>query len=416
MVEDIKLPDKNLIGILQPSEIPLTKENSKKSIEKALENPIGSPPLEDLITPASIVSIVVDDITRPTPTKDILEVLLNKLRSVGVPQEKIKITIGNGMHRRPTQEEMGFILGEKIRDQFDVASNDARDDSQFVYLGDTGNNTPLFFNRRVVEADLVLTTGIIKPHSFAGFTGGAKSILPGVSSKGTILANHRYDFVDFPQGTYGDADASFARRDMEEAARRLPVFILNVVKDAKGRVVGVFAGDVVKAHRQGVKLFEEIALHSVHEVADIIFMEGNYASSQTLYQALGGIDVTLISRKPVIKEGGMVVLLAQCREGFGSKILEDFIPAFHSPSDILNFLKHSPPEEDQWSAQRLAYYLTKIDVAIVTNGIAKEDLGKSKMSYFSTMDDALHDAFNRFGQDMRIMVIRNPDYLILNVK
>jgi nickel-dependent lactate racemase len=417
MEQSVDIPDGNLIGVVQPAvQAEGQLDTAEVIIREAVENPIGAQPLEALLSAASRVAIVVDDITRPTPTREILAVLLDELRRAGVSPGNTTITIACGLHRKPTREDKLAILGEEILSRYAVAASDARDEKSFYHLGTTSRGTPLYVNKRVREADLILTAGVIKSHAFAGFTGGAKSILPGISSRETILTNHRYEFVDYPHGILGDADACLARQDMEEAAGRLPVFIVNAVRDVRGRVAGAFAGDVVQAHRAGVALFRKMAERFVAEKADVVLLEGGYSSRMHLYQAIGSIDATISTRSPVVKDGGLVVLHAECREGMGADLFERVFARFETPQAILQHLRSVPPQDDQWSVQRLAFFLTRIRIALVSTGLGAAALQKIGMGHYATLQQALEAGLRDYGSAARVLVIKNPDFLILNAR
>ena len=420
MSQQVSIPDGNLIGVVQPA---TGQQRSllpaEALIAEAIEHPIGKPRLEELLRPGAKVSIIVDDITRPTPSREVLAVLLPKLRALGVPERNINITIACGLHRKPTEEEKTTILGAEVASGYDVGYNDARAEQDFKQLFTTSSNTPVRLNNRVKDADLLITSGVIKCHAFAGFSGGAKSIIPGVASRTTILANHRFDFIEYPNGMLGDADACLARRDMEEAATRLPMplFIINSVRDTQGRLVGVFAGDVVKAHRQGVALFRSLAEQFLDEQADIVLLEGGYSSRMHLYQAIGSIDAIISTRKPAVRDGGTVVLFAECRDGMGTKQFETAFRNQPDPASLLKQMRCSPTQDDQWSIQRLAFFLTRIKIGLVSSGLAGNgELSLMGIRRQDTLQQALDQGLREYGDKARVLVIKNPDFLILNAR
>lgn len=416
MKETFNIPDNNLVSFFEPRKTIRPSENAKEIIKSALENPIGAKRLEDIIFPYSRIAIVTDDATRSTPIREIMDVLLPKLKHLGVKVKNITITVGNGLHKEPSDEEKASILGKEIINKMSVGSNNARDESCFTYCGTTSSGTPLFINRRVIEADLIITLGMIKTHSFAGFTGGAKSILPGVSSKETILKNHKFEFIEYPKGILGDADMSYARKDMEEAAGRLPVFMLNVVLNKEKRVLGAFAGDVVKAHRKGVEFFQSFAQVTVKELADVVVVEGGFPASENLYFALSGISGVLSTKRPIVKKGGTVIVMSHCREGIGEKIIEDLFLKYKSAERVIQHLKSNPPVEAQWAAQHLASYLSMVDVSLVTCGVPDYKLKALKIKSCKSVSQAIKDAFNRYGANMKVIVVKNADSLIANVE
>lgn len=418
MRETADIPDENFSGTLQPlvPSPPIGKESDL--FARSLSEPIESPGLEEFISTRSKVSIIVDDLTRPTPTKTILPFLLKTLLHFGIKEEHIKITVGNGLHDLHTKQELESIVGDSVFKRFDVSNNDAHAKMGFAYLGTTRNGTPLYVNKRVTESDLVVTVGTIKPHSFAGFTGGAKSILPGVSGGDTILRNHCYDCIDYPKGIVGEPDMSYARADMEDAITKIPVpvFIVNVVIDKERRILGTFAGDPVIAHRKGVEFFRAISEVTVDEQADVVFIEGNYPASESLYFTLSMLAGVMTTRKPIVKKGGMVVVVAQCKNGVDSDIIDMLFSTFSSPKVILEHLKESPVVEGQWAAQHLAWYLNEYEIGIVSQGISMDKAKQLNMRYFKNLQGAVNYALAHYGRDKRILVVKHTDNFIANAR
>ena len=412
-IEKVFIHSKNLKAVLIPKENhPMKKP--KKIIEEALNIPINSKPLELLLNGNSRISIVVDDATRQTPTKLILKVLLEKLEKIGIKKKNIVIQIANGLHRLTTSEEKKKIFGMEFLEKFEVHDNDTEND-QYQYFGETSRGTPLFFNKRATSADLIITIGMIKSHSFAGFTGGAKSILPGISNKTTVLSNHRFEFIEYPNGILGDAEKSMIRQDMEEAAKKLPIFIINVVLNRKNQIVDVVAGNVISAHRKGTKTFKEMAEVFLKEPMDLVVVEGGYPGSINFYQALFGCNVVLTTSKPILKENGVIILFAQCKEGMGSNIIEELFTTYQDPKKVLEYLKNSSPLPEQWAAQFLASFLLRANLIVVTSNISlKNKLENFGVTCFTSAQEAI-DTFIATNKGMNIAVIKNPDFLIPNL-
>jgi nickel-dependent lactate racemase len=413
--ERIEIPEENLIGILTPPERTFALKDSTIVIRDAIEHPCDSPQLDQILNTHSTVAIVVDDHTRPTPTKVILEVLLEKLRAVGVQDKNITITIGNGLHRATTPEEKLIIFGKDILKKYDIKDHEARDKNVLTYIGGTTSGTPLFVNTRVVKADQIITLGMIKAHAFAGFSGGAKSILPAISGKETILHNHGYDFIEYPKGLLGDVEKNAVRKDMEEAASKLPVFIVNVVLDMQKRIAGAFAGNVITAHRKGLELFRKMAAVQLNEQADVVIVEGSYPASENLYFAVFGAEWAINVGLPIVKQGGTVILPTQCREGIEGGIIEKLFATSSSPAQVLEYLKNSPPVEEQWAVQLLAYCLLERDIVLVSPSLTPEVADRLMMRYFPTTQDALDNAFKTRGEKIKILVIKHADFLIADV-
>ena len=412
MRENVDIPEKNLISIIEPKKVE-SLENEEIIIERSLNNPIGSKKLEDILNSNSKVSIIVDDITRSTPTSLLISIILKRLKNLGIKEKNIKITIGNGLHRKTTYLEKEKILGRDVLESFDVEDNDPLNKENFEYLGKTSLETPIYINKRVLWGDIIIATGIIKSHAFAGFTGGAKSLIPGVAYRDTILKNHSFYNIDYPKGLLGDIEST-PRKDMEEAVKKLPIpfYILNVVLDQNNKIFSAFSGDFISAHREGVKVFKSLAETYVNEKADLVIVESNYTSSFNLYQTLFGGAVTMLTKSPIVKKGGMIVLFSPCKEGIGANIIEDLVPNFNSGEEILDYLKHSSPQEEQWAVQHLAYFLTYGEVGLVTQGINEKVLKGLKMKYFENLKRAISYAFNKYGEDIRILIIKKPDLVI----
>lgn len=408
--ETVNIPENNLVAILEPKLL-YRQKNFEELIKNTLDHPIKSPKLEELVNSKSKISFVVDDITRPTPTKFLISFILNGLKDIGINKENILITIGNGLHRKSTETEKEKILGRDILEEYDVQDNDAFDLDKYDNLGFTSNGTPILINKRITRADLVITLGVIKPHAFAGFTGGAKSIVPGVAHRDTILKNHSYENIEYPKGILGSAE-NVPRKDMEEIAKKIPIFMLNVILDSNNNILFAFAGDIVSAHREGVKAFKEISEFYISEQADVVIVESSYTSSFNLYQALFGGAVALLTESPIVKKGGMIILYAPCSEGIGASIIENLVPKFYSPEEILDYLKNSTPCDGQWAVQHLAFFLTQVELGIVTKGLSKAIVERLKMRYFESLKDAISYALRKYGENMRITIIKNPDFII----
>jgi nickel-dependent lactate racemase len=227
---DVSVPGDNLIGYFEPNKIEAAGD-AEVIIKNALKNPIGLPTIAELAKPGQKVAIVVDDNTRPTPTHIMLPYILEELHGAGIMAEDISIVFANGSHRLNTKEEQIRLLGgEHILEKYFVWDHDPNDMENIRYLGRTSRNTPVHVNRYVADADLRILLGLIKPHSVAGYTGGGKSILPGVSSIETIISDHNYEATGHPRSILGVIDGNPIRSDLEEAASLVyPAFILNVV-------------------------------------------------------------------------------------------------------------------------------------------------------------------------------------------
>jgi len=322
---DFELPTSNLLGVFYPETTTETRDEDQIIID-ALEHPIGAPRLRDLAHRGQRVAIVISDITRPCPSNRLLPCILNELESAGVSDERILIVAALGSHRRMTELQLKAAVGPEIADRIRIVNHDV---SNTVRLGITSAGTPVEIFRPLTEVDLRICVGNLEGHYFAGFSGGYKAIMPGCASRATITANHAMMFQ--PQATTGRIEGNPLREDLEEGAALLGVdFILNVVLDRNKRIVVAEAGDVIEAHRKGCKWIEEFSMTPIPKRADIVLASaGGYPKDINLYQAHKGLVVAC----KTVREGGAIVLVAECAEGFGNKVFEKCVTEGSSPQE-----------------------------------------------------------------------------------
>lgn len=414
MEEIVEVADDHLISHFRPDESFPVEIWGDDRIAQAIQQPIGAAAIKDRVFRDSRVAIVVDDATRPTPTKRILSILLQILREIGVGRDNISITIGTGLHRKTTSTEKQRILGDKTLELFDVEDNDARDPSRHYCAGALDDGAPVFLNRRIQNRDLVLTIGMVKSHAFAGFTGGAKSIMPGVSDQRTIHRNHSFRNVEYPRGLIGSCEKSLPRQQMESAAKLVDPFIINVVLNGRGDVVHAVAGDVIQAHRNAVTFYRRSAHRHTKETADIALVFGGHAGTLSLYHALYGCNVVRSTESPILADTGTIILFAACEEGIGTTLFDEIFDRLSNPEEILRHLLENPVVDDQWAVQFLATFLRDINISIVSRGLRNRGGSLFGIQHFESVRSALDAAIQRHGPDYRLAIIENPDVLIIN--
>ena len=320
--------------ILKPNE----KEgvsNPKTKVQMSLEDPINTSSLEQLTKekdPNSVV-IIVNDVSRATPYKIMLPPLLNKLQQSGVAKEDISLIIATGIHEPNTEEQNRNIFGDQIVDNYRLVSHNP--DQNLVDLGKLSSGNRLYLNQEVVEADLLITTGVITPHYFAGFSGGRKSILPGVAGRESIQFNHSR-MVNLI-GDLPPIKENPISQEMIEAANLVGVdFILNVVTNSKKDIVEVVAGDLETAWLTGVKESADMYHVELEKKVDVaIVSAGGYPKDINIYQSQKALD----NADGAVKEGGTIVLLAECRAGLGEEIFEDWLQDSKQPEDNVERIK-----------------------------------------------------------------------------
>jgi len=212
-----------------------------------------------------------------------------------------------------------------------------------------------------------------------------------------------------------DAERSVVRCDMEEAANKLPVFIINVILNRKNQIVGAVSGDVVTAHREGIKIFRKMAEIYLDEPVDLVIVEGGYPGSISFYQALFGCNVVLTTRRSILKKEGIIILFAQCKEGIGNNVIEDLFKKYQNPNEVLWNLKNNPPIPGQWAVQFLASFLINSHLNVITTDISKEKLQRLGLTCFNSIQEAL-DFFISRNDKLKIAVIKDPDFIIPNLK
>ncbi|GFN24296.1 hypothetical protein TAMC210_26140 [Thermanaeromonas sp. C210] len=244
----LKIPSSN-VTVIEPIDVPGVPDE-EEALKTALEHPIGTPALRNIVKKGESVAIVISDKTRPTPSHKIVPVIIEILKQI--PCGEIIIINGTGTHRANTPEELKEMLGSSIVDRFKVINHDCHDETQLTYLGTTKRNTPVWLNSTYVKAERKIVVGFIEPHFFAGFSGGPKGVVPGVAGIKTIMRLHRAAFIEDPHCTWGVLENNPVQEDVTEACLMAkPDFCINVSLNRQYAITGVFAGDVIKAHRQG---------------------------------------------------------------------------------------------------------------------------------------------------------------------
>ncbi|HEY8891935.1 MAG TPA: nickel-dependent lactate racemase [Clostridium sp.] len=404
---EIELPDKNLVAILESKAHTFKVESTQQEIvNKALDNPIGSVKLEELVKGKKNLVIITSDHTRPVPSKITMPILLKRIRNVN-PNIDITILIATGFHRPTTQEEMINKFGQEIVDNEKIVIHVSTDYSTVVHVGTLPSGGELLLNKIAMEAELLISEGFIEPHFFAGFSGGRKSVLPGVASAKTVMANHCSEFIASEFARSGVIENNPIHIDMLYAAKQAKlVFILNVVIDSEKNIINAFAGDSELAHVKGCKFVMELA--SVKAVkADIaISTNGGYPLDQNLYQSVKGMTAA----EATCKDGGVIIMVSACNDGHGGQSFYDNIANASSPREVLDKVIKVGRNEtapDQWEFQILARILDKFTVILVSDLCDPEMIKKMHMKHAFTFEEALKKAFEIKGKDATITVI--PD-------
>lgn len=404
---EIEIEDKNLAGILESKakEFKTTK-TQEELVEEAMDNPIGSEKLEVLVKGKKNVVIITSDHTRPVPSKVTMPILLRRIRQAN-PDIKITILIATGFHRQTTHEELVNKFGEEIVKREKIKVHNAFDENALIKLGTLPSGGELIINKLAAETELLIAEGFIEAHFFAGFSGGRKSILPGIASAATVMANHCSEFISSPNARTGILKDNPIHRDMLYAAQKAKLaFILNVVIDSEKKVIGAFAGHREKAHEKGCEFVTELS--KVEKIpADIaISTNGGYPLDQNLYQSVKGMTAA----EATCKEGGVIIMVSACNDGHGGQSFYDNLAQAKSPRELLDRIAKVPRNEtfpDQWELQILARMLNKYKVILVTDMYDPQMIKNMHMEHAFTFEEALKRAYEIKGSDAKVVVI--PD-------
>ncbi|MEM2676260.1 MAG: nickel-dependent lactate racemase [Candidatus Bathyarchaeia archaeon] len=405
----LRVPTRNFLGVIEPREksgVP----DARAEVERALKEPIGFRRLCEIARSGHKVAVVVDDATRPVPSHVMVPSILDELNSAGVKDEDVTVIFGCGAHRAVTREEAVRLLGENVLNRVKVLSHDCRA-SDLVYVGTTRHGTKVYLNRVFAEADVKILTGDICFHYFAGYGGGRKSVLPGVAGEETIKANHAM-FLH-PNAKTGVLEGNPVHEDMVEAARMAKVdFILNVVVNMKGEVVRAFAGDVEKAFHEGVKLVDEMYRVPVDRRADIVVVSpGGYPADVDLYQAYKGVDSAL----EVVKRGGVIVLAAECSEGYGNQAFYDWMVKYKDLKAVEREIKRNFVLGGH-KAYYLMRALQKAQIILVSALPDYYAVNVFRLKTARTVNEALNQAFKVVGENAKVWAMPYGNYVLPEVK
>ena len=355
----IEVPD-DRTTVIEPAHIDGLADE-KAAVLDALQNPIGSQPLLERISPDTKICIAFTDITRATPNDRIIPWLLEHL---GGPNDNITLLNQLGTHRPNTREELETMLTPEVVANYRVLNHEPENPKELVQVGTTADGTPALLNRHIVEADLRIITGFIEPHFFAGFSGGVKGIMPGCAGLETVMSNHGAKNIGDPQATFGVTVGNPLWEELRDIALKTgPSFLLNITLNEQRDITNVFAGDIIEAHKTGCVFVKKSAMQPLEQPFDIVVTTNSgYPLDLNLYQGVKGMS----AGARVLKEGGTLILAAECREGVpdGSP-LDDLLRSAGSIEEILAML--STPgfvRPEQWQAQIQALVQRRAEVLV----------------------------------------------------
>ncbi len=379
------------------------------AIAKALAKPVNSPPLRELARPGDTACIVFTDITRASPDHLLVPALLAELAAAGVRDEDITLLCGIGMHRPSTPEEKVTKLGAEVVARYRVVDNEPQNPAALVDLGTTASGVPLSVHKAAYEADLLIATGIVEPHQYAGYSGGRKTVAVGAAGEPMIAYTHGPRMVDHPGTRLGRIEGNPFHEAVSEAARRAGLrFILNVVLDDHKRVAAVRAGDPEAAFLELVAFAEQLYVVPVPQRYDVVIGGVGFPKDANLYQASRAASYLFFAPTPVVKPGGFLIIPARCEEGAGEGAGEQrFLEKMRDAQDMPSLLEELRRTGYPPGAQR-AFIMAKVmeEARVVIVGSQCPDVvAACKMIPVATMEEALSIAAEALGPQLDVLIV-----------
>ena len=377
-------------------------------VREAMENPINSPRLSELAKGKPDVVIIISDHTRPVPSKDILPNMVRELKE-GNPDIKITLLVSTGFHRQTTVDELKAKLGDELYEQFkdNIVVHDAHDPSRNVKVGQLPSGPDCILDKVAMDASLLIAEGFIEPHFFAGFSGGRKSILPGIADAVTVMGNHCSKFIDDPHSRTGILDGNPMHEDMLAAARMSKLaYIVNVVIDEDKKTVAAFAGEFETAHRTGCDFISDYVCVKPEYADIVITTNGGYPLDQNAYQSPKGMS----AGEATCNDDGVIIMLGSCTDGTGGDFFYHIIADEPDIETAYQKFLATPQEEtqpDQWCSQIFARIARKYHVIFVADPAQKEMIEGLKVTYAPDLDTAYKMAREIKGEDASLTCIPN---------
>ena len=388
----VNINEDNVVDIVYPN--PIKIRNEIRTIGNAIERPIGSKAFDEFLDDDLL--IIVNDATRPTPTHKVLDVILDDIK------DNSKFLIATGSHRAPTEKEYNFIFGDhykEIKDKIHV--HDSKND-EMVYLGNTKKGTPIHVNKMAMDVERIIIIGSIEPHYFAGYTGGRKSILPGISSYETIEKNHKYAVS--PKAQTLTLKNNPVHEDMEEAAKMFErsgkeIFGIMTVVDLERKIYSAKAGDLFDSFYAILPKANDVFCVEIKEKADIAVSIARSPMDMNLYQSQKALD----NAKYAVRDGGIIILVSQCTEGIGARTFVDFLSGLDHPHDALNEIEREFKLGYQKVA-KIASLSEKAEMWAVTD-LDDNTLKSIFIRPFHNLQDAVDKAIEKKGKKAKFVFL-----------
>lgn len=387
--------------ILEPRNLP-GLDDDMRALKMALQRPIASQPLKEMVNATDKVAIVISDITRPTPNHKMVPALIEELSHV--PLENFVVINGTGTHRDQTKDEFIEMLGEWVVDNIRIINNQCHDKDTLVNVGHSKFGCDVYLNKEYVEADFRIVTGFIEPHFFAGFSGGPKGIMPGIAGIETIMTFHNARMIGDPLSTWGN----MVNNPLQDMTREInmmckPHFMLNVTLNRDKEITNVFAGELIEAHDQGCAYAKEHAMIKCEQRFDVVITSNSgYPLDQNLYQAVKGMSAA----HKIVKEGGTIIVASECSDGLPDHgNFGDILKLANSPQEILALINDPEFKKfDQWQVQKQAIVQVWADVYVYSL-LTNEQVTQSMLKPTNNIEQTLIELKEKYGEEMTVAIL-----------
>jgi len=409
---EVSIPSGHRVDVLEKRDVAPIGDPSAR-LREAIARPTGAVPLRELARGRRDAVIVVSDITRPVPNAVLLPPILDALREGGLPSDAVTLLVATGLHRPNTPSELDAMLGSEIAHRIRVLQHDARDAAAHADLGLTAGGIPILIDRRFLDADLRIITGLIEPHLMAGYSGGRKAVAPGLAAVETVRVAHGPAMLEGHVGP-GIVEGNPLHTDLLEIQQRVGVdFLVNVALDRNRAIAGVFCGDPEAAHAEGMAFVADESKVSLVAPADLVITSGGGAPlDSTFYQAIKGIATA----SSIVAPGGAILLCAALSEGVGSASFEKLLresanpAAFESRLDDSDFFAI-----DQWMVQHLCQAHRRARVMLFTDAYPRETVAEWMIEPTPSPEAGIAAALAGLGDAARIAVLPQGPYVLATV-
>ncbi len=389
-----EIDDKNLATVINPNPVDV-QVGGRNEVKRSLENPIGADRLSKVVKPGESIVIITSDITRPVPSYDVIPPILDELALAGVEDKDVTVVFALGSHRCHTEEEKIKLVGEEVYNRVKCIDCDPNDS---IHVGTSSVGTPYDVFSVVAKADRVICVGNIEFHYFAGYSGGAKAIMPGVCTRDAIQSNH--SMMIRPEAATGQIEGNPVRADIDEIGKFQRIdYIVNVVLDAHKKILKSYAGHYIEAHRAGCAFLDTLYKVEIEEKADIVIVSvGGYPKDLNLYQAQKGLD----NAKFAVKDGGVIIVSASCKEGLGEHVFEKWMLEYTPAQRLENIQKDF--QLGGHKAAAIAMVLEKADIYLVSD-LTDEFVNSIYLTPYHSVDEAMEAAYAKCGKDAKVIVM-----------